>query len=75
MQITNWRMDLHDGRISNNLIKKCLLGLDILTILPNTKDLMSNLKDQLDNCSQKEPTADDVKKGFLIKLQQNLYKI
>jgi hypothetical protein len=51
IMIGNW-VFLADVLISNNLITTCIIGLDILSIFPPTKLIISNLKDTINDCTQ-----------------------
>ena len=39
--------------ISNNLIKKCIIGMDILIICPSTKITIQNFQNIINECTHK----------------------
>ena len=50
IRIGNW-LFVTELLISNNLIQKCIIGMDILSICPPTKDVIKEFKRKISECT------------------------
>ena len=50
IRIGNW-VYITDVLVSNNLIKSCIIGMDMLSICPHTNNAIKNLQTSIHNCT------------------------
>ena len=76
IRIGNWTTII-DVLISNNLIKNCIIGMDILSICPSTKKSIQNLQSIINVCTHQTRAAKfqrESLKNFESQRQRHYYK-